>query len=441
MKQSADAHAINGTNVKPDRSRRSIAAAIDPASPSMSAPRRPRRLLNTCWYAGSGVPVRKCISFAVAAIVLSGSAFGAFASVTPFSRGELANPESDDERRVWGQAREFSEAIQKSAVVYPDEAATRYVQSSMDRLFPEFQGNIKVQLLGAPQLNAFAIPNGNIYMNLGLLARFQNEAQLATVLAHEGTHFTHRHGFRSQQNLKGNAAFATVTAILGVPIVPQLLAISSIFGFSRVMETEADNVGYERLARAGYDVHESPKVFEHLAREVKAEGIDEPFFFASHPKLQERIENMNKLSTNAPPGGNGNSRADYASVMIKVRMDNLESQLSMGRAKSALLMLEDPEHLAELPPYAQYYLGEAYRLRGGEGDALRAEQAYLKAVSLSPDFAPSYRALGIYYLKANQYSESVKQLSHYLQLVPDAKDRNYVQNYLKIAERKKGGQP
>ena len=82
----------------------------------------------------------------------------------------MANPESDDERRVWGQAREFSEAIQKSAVVYPDEAATRYVQSSMDRLFPEFQGNIKVQLLGAPQLNAFAIPNGNIYMNLGLLA-------------------------------------------------------------------------------------------------------------------------------------------------------------------------------------------------------------------------------------------------------------------------------
>lgn len=367
--------------------------------------------------------------------------FSVIAAVTPFSRSDVAKPESDEEQRVWGQAQEFTVAIRKSAIIYRDETVTQYVQSVLDRLFPEFRDGIRAQVVQAPQLNAFALPNGNIYINLGLLSRFQDEAQLATVLAHEGTHFTHRHGFRSQQSLKGNAAFASVTAMLGVPIFPQLLAISSIFGFSREMETEADVVGYERLARAGYDVHESPKVFEHLAREVKAEGIDEPFFFASHPKLQERIENMKKLSAKAPPGGNGNARADYAKVMSKARMDNLESQLSMGRAKSALLMLEDPEYVAELPLQAQYYLGEAYRLRGVEGDALRAEQAYLRAVSASPDFAPSYRALGVHYLKANQYSEAIKQLSRYLELAPDAKDRGYVQNYLKIAEKKKGGQP
>jgi len=104
-------------------------------------------------------------------------------------------------------------------------------------------------------------------------------------------------------------------------------------------------------------------------------------------------------------------------------------------------MLEDPEDLAELPAHAQYYLGEAYRLRAGEGDALRSEQAYLRAISVAPDFAPSYRALGVHYLKSGGYSEASRQLSRYLELAPDARDRAYVENYLKIAERKKGGQP
>lgn len=377
----------------------------------------------------------------LAPAVLLFAAATAIAAVAPFAGFESAKPGSEEEQRVWGQAQEFAEAIRKTGILYHDQTVTGYVQGVMDRLFPEFGGGIRVQVVQAPQLNAFAIPDGNIYVNLGLVARFQNEAQLATVLAHEGTHFTHRHGFRSQQNLKGNAAFASVTAMLGVPIVPQLLAISSIFGFSREMETEADKVGYERLARAGYDVRESPKVFEHLMREVKAEEIQEPFFFASHPKLKERVDNMRKLSSGAPEGGAGTSRADYAKRMEKARLDNLESQLSMGRAKSALLMLEEPEHLGQLPPYAQYYLGEAYRLRGQEGDALRAEQAYLKAVASSPDYAPSYRALGVHYLKAKQYTEAARYLSRYLELAPDARDRGYVLNYLQTADKQKGEKP
>jgi predicted Zn-dependent protease len=378
---------------------------------------------------------------AIVLTVAAATAMAGTAAIGPFSSGESAKPESGEEQRVWSQAKEFTEAIRKSAIVYGDEPVTAYVQSVMDRLFPEFKGRIRVQVLQAPQLNAFALPDGKIYVNLGLLARFQNEAQLATVLAHEGTHFTHRHGLRNQKNLKSNAAFASVTAMLGVPVFPQLIAISSIFGFSREMESESDSVGYERLARTGYDVREAPRVFEHLAREVKAEGIEEPFFFASHPKLKERIDNMTRFSANAAAGGAGGSRADYARMMTKVRVDNLESQLSMGRAKSALLMLEDPEHMAELPPQAAYYLGEAYRLRGQDGDALRAEQAYINAVSASPEFAPSHRALGVHYLKANQYTEAVRHLSRYLELAPDAKDRTYVQNYLKTAEKKMGGQP
>lgn len=369
-------------------------------------------------------------------LALAGSAS---AAVAPYASRDAAKPESEDEQRVWSQSSEFAEALRKSAILYDDADVTAYVQGVMDRLFPEFQGGIRVRVVQASQLNAFAIPNGNIYVNLGLLSRFQNEAQLATVLAHEGTHFTHRHGYQSQQSVKGNTAFASAASMLGIPIIPQLLAVSSIFGFSRELETEADKVGYQRLARAGYDVRESPKVFEHLAREVKAEDIQEPYFFASHPQLKERIDNMSRLSAKAPAGGDGNSRADYAKTMSKVRVDNLEGQLALGRAKSALLALEDPEHMKELPEHAAFYVGEAYRLRGGDGDALRSEQSYLKAIAEAPAFAPSYRALGVYYLKKNQYSEAVRHLSRYLELAPDARDRAYVQQYLKVAEKKQGG--
>jgi predicted Zn-dependent protease len=198
--------------------------------------------------------------------------------------------------------------------------------------------------------------------------------------------------------------------------------------------------GFARLERAGYDVHESPKVFEHLIAEIKAEDIKEPYFFASHPKLVERVENMKRLSTGVPPGGEGTSSVDYAHTMTQVHLDNLENMLSSGRAKSALIMLTDPERLVELPPQAQYYLGEAYRLRGEDGDTKRAEDAYLKAIETAPEFAPSYRALGVLRMKANHYVDAQKYLERYIELAPTAPDLKYVESYLRIARKKAGGQ-
>jgi predicted Zn-dependent protease len=299
---------------------------------------------------------------------------------------------------------------------------------------------MEVAILKSAELNAFALPNGRIFINQGLLARFDNEAQLATLLGHEGTHFTHRHGYQNQTSVKDNAAFGAVGGMI-VPILPQLMAVTSIYGFSREMETEADVQGFARLKKAGYDVHEAPRVFEHLIAEILAEDIKEPFFFATHPKLVDRVDNMKKLSAGAPAGGDGTSSAEYTAKMTQVRVDNLDMMLSMGRAKSALIMLSDPQRRAELPPHADYYRGEAYRLRGQEGDAKLAAEAYSKAIEADPEFAPSYRALGVLRLKANHYVEAQTYLERYLELSPSAPDRKYVESYLKIAKKKAGGQP
>jgi len=376
----------------------------------------------------------------LAALALCTGLALAAAGLTPFSSGTVSAPASEEERRVWSQADELNQLIARGNVAYPDPALTAYVQGVMDRLYPEFKGRIRVTLLKSPHLNAFALPDGHIYVNIGMLARFQNEAQLATVLAHEGIHFTNRHGALSQRSLKDNAALATFGAMLGVPILPQLVAVSSMFGFSRELETEADQVGFQRLTQAGYDVRESPRVFEHLAREVKAEDIKEPFFFATHPKLKDRVDNMTRLSSKAVGGGDGNSRADYARMVQQVRLDNFENMLSMGRAKQALIMLEEVEHAAELPPHAPYYLGEAYRLRGDKGDLDKAEAAYRKAIEAAGDFPPSHRALGVVLLKTGRHADAAASFERYLALAPDAQDRKYVESYLRIA-RKQGDAP
>lgn len=338
------------------------------------------------------------------------------------------------ERRLWGEAKEFDRALRNSEQVYEEEAVTRYLQGVMDRLYPEFQGKIGVKIVKSPHLNAFALPNGSIYFHVGLLARLDNEAQLATVLAHEGAHFVHKHSFKQRETIKGSAVFATMTAAIGIPIIGDVIALSSIYGYSRDLEREADLMGYDRLIKSGYDPRESHRAFEHLAAEAKALDSKEPFFFASHPKLQQRIESFKELSAKHT-GAGVVGKEPYLAMTRKARLAALEGDISMNRYRSVLVALGTGAGLENYPVEALYYLGEAYRQRGDNGDDRLAEQTYIKAVKAAPTFAPSYRALGVHYMKQRNYSASEKYLAKYLQLTPNAPDREYVAQYYQNVKR------
>jgi predicted Zn-dependent protease len=335
-----------------------------------------------------------------------------------------------EERRLWHSAGELDEQLEKADYLYEDAALQAYLETVMRKLYPEYAGSITVRVVDSPSLNAFALPNGSIYINTGMLSRLENEAQVATVLAHEGVHFTHKHSWQQRRSVKSSTAFSTgFGMVTGIPALGDLVALSSIYGFSKDLEREADAEGFQRLQSAGYDVSQAPVTFEFLLAEVEALEIDEPYFFSTHPGLEERIQSFNELvqqhgTTNGYQGAEA-----YRSHVDKLQLELLADYLELSQHQSVLLILERPDAFVRYPPSAWYYLGEAYHLRDEEGDTERSVNAYRTAIQQAPGFAPSYRALGLYYMKNNEPVQADNYFSHYLELQPDAEDRGYIEHY------------
>jgi len=345
--------------------------------------------------------------------------------VTSFKSANDTENLQDKERRLWHEAAGFDDTIERSGQIYEQPRATAYVQDVMDRLYPEFKGKIRVHIYDSTQLNAFALPNGSVYINIGMLARMENEAQLAAVLGHEAAHFIEKHSFQQRVTTKNAAAFA----VSGIPF-SSLAASSSISGFSRDLEREADAKGYDRLVKAGYDPREAQKVFQYLADEIKTLGIDEPYFFSSHPKLTERIDEFKRLSAQHKSGGRIGAD-NYNNLMSSLRLDALLKDIGQDRYKSVILVMEDGAKNSIFPPAGYYYLGEAYARRDENGDEQRAITAYQKAERMAPDFAPTYMRLGVHYLKKGNKPKARQYFKRYLTLAPkDARDRGYVQQYM-----------
>jgi predicted Zn-dependent protease len=352
------------------------------------------------------------------------------APIRPMQSHEDTRSLAPEEQRLWHSAAELDEQLEKADYLFEDAELQAYLETVMHKLYPEYPGAISVRIVDSPSLNAFALPNGSIYINTGMLSRLENEAQVATVLAHEGVHFTNKHSWKQRRSIKSSTAFATgFGMVTGIPALGDLISLSSIYGYSKDLEREADADGFRRLQAAGYDVSQAPVTFEFLLAEVEALDIDEPYFFSTHPALEERIKNFNELvrqygSTNGYKGTEA-----YRSHVDKLQLELLADYLELSQHQSVLLILERQDAFVRYPPSAWYYLGEAYRLRNEAGDTERSLNAYQTAIELSPEFAPSYRALGLYYMKTNNPVQADNYFAKYLELQPDAKDRDYIEYY------------
>lgn len=372
--------------------------------------------------------------FGLAALLLSGCNTLPVRSLSSASDARAAN---DEEGRVWVAANDFDLALERQDSLYADASLQAYIQSVGDGLFPEFQGVVRYHVLDSPDLNAFALGNGSIYINSGMLARLDNEAQLATILAHEVTHFKEQHNLKNRRNVNASAAAGLgITLLTGIPLSGQLFVSAAISGYSQELEREADVFGHSRLVAKGYVPAESVKAFEHLLAEVKALDIDRPFFFSSHPRLEERIASFRELNEQAVNAGDETGATRYLANTRQLRGEMLQRYLDLHQDKILILMLEGGVDQSCYPEYWPFFLGEAYRHRGEEGDLEQAARAYRRAVADAPDYAPTYRALGILHLYQQRNAEALRYFRHYLNMHPRAEDSEYIAQYIETLEAK-----
>lgn len=155
------------------------------------------------------------------------------------------------------------------------------------------------RVIDSSEINAFAIPGGHVYVNLGDLQVADHEAELLAIMAHEVGHIVGRHG--AQQIVKQQwASLALSTAIGAYPNYYAYLA-GNLFGelgflkMSRDDEREADQLGFKILIDAGYDPRLMVTMFEKLRERYKEEPSRLEKLFLTHPPTDERIANLHAL--------------------------------------------------------------------------------------------------------------------------------------------------
>ena len=126
----------------------------------------------------------------------------------------------EDEKRVWKEAGELQARLDRSGLIYDEPAVTVYVKQVALKIIPENvadEVSFQIKLLRHPAPNAFALPNGAVYLHSGFFARMENEAQLAAVLAHEISHVIHRHTLQTFRTTKRAAAVGSTLGVIAAP--------------------------------------------------------------------------------------------------------------------------------------------------------------------------------------------------------------------------------
>ncbi len=242
--------------------------------------------------------------------LLLGCALGLSACAINPATGQANIVTMSEKRELEIGAEEHAKVMQSMALLTDDEL-NAYVNEVGQRLAavsdrPDL--DFKFTIIDSPEINAFALPGGYVYINRGLLAYLNSEAELAAVLGHEIGHITARHAV--QQQSRGSlarvasgvggvvAAVATGSGYIGSQImdVGSLWAQAGLSGFGREHELEADTLGAEYLLRAGYNPQAVITVVtvlknqEDFNTKVANQQPSYHGLFATHPRNDTRLQ-------------------------------------------------------------------------------------------------------------------------------------------------------
>ncbi|SAL69380.1 peptidase M48, Ste24p [Caballeronia peredens] len=296
--------------------------------------------------------------------------------------------------------RKIGERAMREVRADPDYLDDWLLRDYLDSISSKLSAAAATQYLGGyrpdfdlfavrdPQINAFSMPGGFIGVNTGLIAATQTESELASVIGHEMGHVLQRHIARmlGTQEKSTYAALAGMLAGLlagllahsgdlgmGLAMGGQAFAVDNQLRFSRAAEHEADRVGFQMLAAAGYDPYAMAAFFERLDRSTMADnGV--PPYVRTHPLTTERIADMEGRARRVPYRQPRQS-VEYAFVRARARV--LQVSFASDYREVASRLRAEIEDQTALNPAANWYgIALAQSLMG---DYAAANDALAKA--------------------------------------------------------------
>jgi len=223
------------------------------------------------------------------------------------------------QQEEWQLGTQLAADIAKQLPLLRDSSARAYLNQMGQRLVNKTElasAPWNFEIVDATDVNAFSIPGGRVYVNRGLIAAADTEAELAGVLAHEISHVVARHATEQLSTQYGLGIVAGLVLGQNPAVYQQILAQviggGALARFSRANESEADELGVRSMAAAGYDPRGMASMFQELLGREKSQPSAVARFFASHPLTTERIEEVNKQIAKMPRSGNLiNDRQSY----------------------------------------------------------------------------------------------------------------------------------
>ena len=243
--------------------------------------------------------------------------------------------------------KRYHQQILQQNPLYKDIDLQAYVQRIGDSLASKsHRPNLfyRFTILDSPDINAFALPGGYIYINRGLMAYLSSEEELAAVLGHEIGHVTARHSVKQYSQSQLFAILSTAIEINQGSTAGNLANLASdalLSGYGREMELEADNLGAQYIYQDGYSPEGMYEVLSVLkdqeiySKEIAKKRGQEPTsyhgVFASHPSNDKRLQEILAEVANSYPKGPSRITENYLNkIEGMVYGDSQESGVRRG---------------------------------------------------------------------------------------------------------------
>jgi predicted Zn-dependent protease len=382
-------------------------------------------------------------------------------------------PVRDSEKPLMKTVTETEELFVRRNARAPESTVASLVASIGAVLAPKPADDYvhyRFYVLRDPTANAFALPDGQVYVQAGLIALLENEAQLASVLAHEVNHTAGHHGILSYRSVRSKSVAGMVFGPLTLGLSDVFLGLS-ISGYSRELEEEADARGQALMLEAGWDPREMPRTFELLQGDPDVETPHHATAWSSHPQLPARAEAARaRAATLLPEGPASDLKVNAAGYRDRVRPLSCAVVLGLiedDYPRSACVLARRLVAEAPWSPATRYVLAEALRGLGPLPEVAAPDEAtesekkhnvkerarltraereaallatpagvelkktnlaasrseYLKTLELDSTIAEASRGLGLAEEGLGNYEAAGRALVAYLRARPEATDR------------------